>query len=586
MCGILTVVQKTEIPLDVSACRRALSHLSWRGPDLCVSSVWRNRVFIGHNVLSLTGKVRDRKSAYSTSYSGRFRIAFNGEIYNFRELANRWLSDRLALTRETSDTEVLVNLHEVLPAEDIPALLDGMYAYTVLDEVEGVAHLVRDVQGEKSMYVYEDDRIIVIASEISAIQSLVPSIPLNKQALRDYFRTRHFMLFERTAYEGIRQLLPGHVERLGIRDSLWTVSARRTVGDWISDDRMDQNKSRDLDSLADELDELLVQSTKEMIPDHPYAAVVSGGVDSSLLSRYLVTYGNPQTLVAVNNIGKDSISSDLSGFEIALGRKIDVLRIDKAMYAAEIVRCQKTCRSPLMAHSFVSQSIQSAYIQSTGSRILFGGEGGDEYFGGYDSYLSGAQSDSDYSPSPYLMHIVPEVTFVDDNPSVLQSDLHTAWLDALKIYGSVEPPMTKASLAMMYGDAAYQLPAVGLRCADLMSMMWSVEARSVLLRKPVVSFALNLPLRARIDRYAESVNLTTKILLKKLFLRYFPQSLLVKKQGFAGFPNESADYLGELEDYMVFDLLGIHRPNRKEQYSRATLWKLANLEYFLRMRVS
>ena len=585
MCGILTVVQKAGFTLDASACRRALSHLSWRGPDLCVSAVWQDRVFVGHNVLSLTGDVHGRKAVYSRSASGRYRIAFNGEIYNYRELARRWLHDRLELTSETSDTEVLVNLHDVLAAEDIPSLLDGMYAYTILDENEGALHVARDVQGEKSLYIYEDARIVVIASEIPAIQSLAPGLELDKQSLRDYFRTRHFMQFSRTAYLGVRQIQPGRLERLNVADVQWTTVAQRSIGDWVDPARMERNAACSVDLLADELDALLINSVKQMIPaEQPYAAVVSGGVDSSLLGHYLVTYGNPQVLVAVNNIGKDLISSDLTGFEMALGRKIDVLQIGKAMYAAEIVRCQETCMSPLQAHSFVPQSLQSAFVQSIGCKVMFGGEGGDELFGGYDAYLRNVDTMEEYSPSPYLEHIAPELSFVDDDPSAFQKDLRDAWEDALHVYASVANAQNRASLAMMYGDAAYQLPAVGLRCADLMSMMWSVETRSVLLRREVVAFALNLPLSARIDRAAEPQNLRTKILLKKLFLRYYPESLLVKKQGFAGFPNESADYLGNLDDYMVFDVLGIQRPVSPGCYSQATLWKLANLEYFLRAR--
>lgn len=587
MCGILTVIQKAGPPLDPSACRRALSHLSWRGPDLSASVVWKDRVFIGHNVLSLTGDVRARKTIYSTSNSGRYRIAFNGEIYNYRELARRWLQGRLDLTDDTSDTEVLVNLHDVLPAAEIPDLLDGMFAYSVLDEIEGVLHVARDVQGEKSLYIYENDFIIVIASEISAIQSLVPGIQLDKQALRDYFRTRHFMLFSRTCYRGIRQILPGRLERLTIIGTQWTTVASRTIGDWIDPARMDDNARRSLDSLADELDAILVESIRQMVPrSQPYAAVVSGGVDSSLLSHYLVAYGNPQVLVAVNNIGKDLISSDLSGFEQSLKRNIEVLQIDKTAYAAELVRCQEKCRGPLLSHSFVAQSMQSAFIQSTGCRILFGGEGGDEYFGGYDAYLrnSDAIGTAGYSPSPYLTLVTPEIDFLDDDPSEIQRSLSEAWSAAQAAYASVGNRTDRTSLAMMYGDAAYQLPAVGLRCADLMSMMWSVETRSALLRRAVATFALNLPMAARIDHTAASPNNRTKILLKKLFLRYYPESLLVEKQGFAGFPNESADYLGALEDYMVFDELGIKRPSSPEQCGRATLWKLANLEYFLRAR--
>jgi asparagine synthase (glutamine-hydrolysing) len=587
MCGILVVIPKSHGRLDPSACRRALSTLSWRGPDHTISEIWKDRLFIGQTVLSLTGDTRDRKKNYTLSASGRFRVAFNGEIYNYRDLARQWLDDRLELTDETSDTEVLVNLHDVFPITEIPDLLDGMYAYTVLDEVDGVIHLSRDVQGEKSLFIFEDEQITIISSEISAIQQLIPGIPMDTQPLRDYFRTRHFMLFSRTAYQGIRQILPGKMECLKIETNQWSMVASRKLSDWIDPDQMEGNVSRSLDNLADELDALIIQTVKEMLPSKErYAVVVSGGVDSSLLGHYLVTHGQPEVLVAVNHVGKDLISSDLSEFEKSLKRKIDVLNIDKAAYAAEIVHCQETSRSPLHSHSLVAQALMSAYVQSKGCRLLFGGEGGDEYFGGYDVYRQEINAIGKTSPSPYLSYDTPEISFMGhDDPSCLKRDLMHAWEEAQQAYFFVQKIQDRIPLAMMYGDAAYQLPAVGLRASDLMSMNSSVETRCIFLSKKVLKFVLNLPFSARIDRNSKNPNLRTKVLLKHLFLRYYPGSLLVKKQGFAGFPNESADYLGNLADYMIFDILGIQRPSSLPTYSRETLWKLANVEYFLRSRL-
>src|SRR5476651_972524 len=123
MCGILTVIRTGDGQLDTPRCRRALSSLSWRGPDLCVSSVWRDRVFLGQTVLSLTGDIEDRSGRHTRSASGRYVIAFNGEIYNFRELAERWLAGRFAISAHTTDTEVLANLHEVMPSEEVAAHL-------------------------------------------------------------------------------------------------------------------------------------------------------------------------------------------------------------------------------------------------------------------------------------------------------------------------------------------------------------------------------------------------------------------------------------------------------------------------------
>ena len=585
MCGILTVVRKSDRELDLRACRRALSRLSWRGPDLCIPTAWNDRVFLGQTVLSLTGDVQDGNAAYVHSKSGRYAIAFNGEIYNFRDLATIFLANRLTLTPQTTDTEVLVNLHDVMAPEDVPAHLDGMYAYTVLDQDARQLYAVRDVQGEKSLYIHDSRDIAVVASEIPAILSLVPGIALDEQALRDYFRTRHFMPFSRTAYRGIRQLQPGAIERCDLDSGRWQTIARRRLRDWIDPQRMSANALRTIDDLSDELDGLLAATATEMVPDgHRWAAVVSGGVDSSLLACYLTGAGRPDVLVAVDHVGKDTISSDLSGFENVLGRPIDVLRVSAAPYAAEIVRCQQTCAGPLGAHSFVPQALQSGHVRASGCRVMFGGEGGDELFGGYDAYLNPANAGTRYSPSPYLTHIDPEISFDGDDPAGVQEDLAAAWTESREAYTHVADPSDRALLAMTYGDAAYQLPAVGLRGADLMSMMWSLETRCILMRRPIVGFALNLPASAKIDRNAADPNMRTKLLLKKLFLRNYPAPLLMKKQGFAGFPNEAAAYLGDPRDYVAFDVLGIQPVADVSRLSRATLWKLANVEYFLRTR--
>jgi asparagine synthase (glutamine-hydrolysing) len=400
MCGILVAFAKAG-PIDVAGCRRALSTTHWRGPDFSYWRVWEDRLFVGQTVLSITGEPASGVGEYHRSRSGRYELLYNGEIYNFDELEARFLRPRLELTpRYGTDTEVLVNLHEVLAPADVPPLLDGMYAYVVFDECARQVHLARDVQGEKSLYVYEDSAWVVIASEIRAIRALVPATPLEPQALRDYFRTRHLMLFDRTVYRGVRQLPPGCLETLDLDSRKWSRARVLGLRDWVEPQRLFDNAHRSVDDLADELDGLLARCVAEMIPKRRYAAVVSGGVDSSLIARHLVSRASPDLIVAVNHVGKDSISADLSGFERTLGRPIETLQVDPAAYAAEIARCQHVCGGPLYSHSFVGQSIQSAFVRASGCRVLFGGEGADELFGGYAAYVGSPSANGRFSPSP------------------------------------------------------------------------------------------------------------------------------------------------------------------------------------------
>ncbi|MFA5181661.1 MAG: asparagine synthase-related protein [Syntrophales bacterium] len=585
MCGILNVISKRGRELDLSACQRALSLLTWRGPDLCTFETHKGKVFFGQTVLSITGDALGNVGENLKSVSGRFNLGFNGEIYNYRELTDRWLKDKLGPCNHGTDTEVLANLHEVLPLGDIPPLLDGMFTYSLLDTFEDALSICRDVQGEKTLYIYEDQDLIIISSLIGAIHALVPHIPLDVQALRDYFRTRHFMLIERTAYQGIRQLLPGTLETLNLKTMTWQHVRMQKISQWIDQTRMDEYAGRAIDSLTDELDALMKDCLLQMIPDErKYASVVSGGVDSSLISHYLVTHAHPEVLVAVNHVGKDRISDELSGFERVLGRDIKILHVDQGTYSSEIERCQRICGSPLLSHSFIGQAIQSSFVRTAGCRVLFGGDGGDELFGGYPAYVNIPFANGKFSPSPYTACYDSPIEFIEDDPSALQRDLSNAWKESCAAYGMVEDPVDQTALAMMYCDLTYQLPSVGLRGDDLMSMMWSIETRTVLLRKPIVKFALNLPIFAKADRRQETMPLLrAKPLLKRLFLRYYPEDLLVEKQGFAGFPNESGLYIGNPMDYMALDLLGMEKSHLANALSdRATAWKLINLEYFLR----
>jgi asparagine synthase (glutamine-hydrolysing) len=582
MCGILVAVAKTG-GLDPAACRRALSTMSWRGPDFSWSRTWDDRVFVGQTVLSITGDPRPGVGEYHRSGSGRWELIYNGEIYNFRALEDTVLRPNAGPgARYGSDTEILAQLHDVLPADEVPARLEGMYAYALLDTAARQVHVARDVQGEKSLYVYEDAARIVIASEIRAIRALVPGISVDAQVLRDYFRTRHFMPFERTAWQGIRQLLPGRLETLDLESFKWTTARTLTFRDWIDPARMEANARRSDDDLAEELDALLDRCAREMVPrERGWAVVVSGGVDSSLLARYLLRHGDPTLLVAVNHVGKDRISNDLAGFARALGRPIEVVRVDAPAYASEIARCQHVTGAPLHSHSFVPQAMQSAVVRAHGARVLFGGDGADELFGGYEAYVTPPAAPGRYSQSPYTRHQTPCFTFRDDARGPMEADLAAAWSESLDACAAA-PVAERIAHAMMLCDAVYQLPAVGLRGADLMSMMWSVETRTIYVRPEVVRFALNLPLRAKTDPAAPPL-LRAKPLLKRLFLRHFPAELLVEKQGFAGFPNDAAAYLGDPCDYRALEVLGIQPDSLAAGMAdTASAWKLINIEYFLR----
>jgi asparagine synthase (glutamine-hydrolysing) len=582
MCGILIVIDKHRKSLDPAKCRRALHELAFRGPDFIKGQFPRDWFFHGQTVLSLTGDISDSTGGHMLSRSGRFLLSFNGEVYNYHELDQRFL--QLGRGKELTDTEVICNLHENMSVTEVPELLDGMFAYVLYDKIKDRITLARDFQGEKSLYVYEDKHLLVISSEIHPLRHLGIALDLDQQVLRDYFHTRHFMQRERTCYRNVRQLLPGAVENLDLSSMNWSQDKIINASSLVKKGRMRDLAQRTLDDLAEELDGILSKCAKEMVPtDRKFAAVLSGGIDSSLLASYAVRHGQPSMLVAVNHVGKDQISHDLVEFGKVLGQQVEVIDVDRSQYAGEIARCQRILGSPLMSHSFVGQQIMSKVVAGRGCKALFGGEGADELFGGYSCYLSVPDKRGAFCPSLYSGYFETEIPFRHNNTEHLKDELSAAWNTALDAYASLDAPQDHLRQASLFCDFSHQVSSVAMRGADLMSMMWSLETRSIFVRRPVVEFALNLPMWAKADREETDPLLQCKRVLKKVFLRHFPRSLLVQKQGFSGFPNESQAYLGDFTDFLAIDALGVDRQRfNSATITKAAQWKLINVEHFLR----
>tara|TARA_Y100000590_G_C15726595_1_gene1015463 strand:- start:1542 stop:3296 length:1755 start_codon:yes stop_codon:yes gene_type:complete len=578
MCGIFILAAKNLSKFDLNKCKTSLKVLEKRGPDKTFYKTHQNRIFYGQTILSLTGNVTNQQELQSNN---SYELLFNGEIYNYIDLSKKHLQN-FNIDKNTTDTEVLLSLHNNLLAENIPSLLDGMFAYCLHDKNNNILHLVTDIQGEKSLYYYQDNDLVIISSEINAILEYCPNQKINKECLNNYFFTRHFMSYDMTPYKRIRKLLPGSYEKLNLNNFEIKKSKYQEINDYIDPNLMEENKNLTNDELAEELDSIIKRNIKSMTPvNRKFASVFSGGIDSSLISYYLNKNIPPDILIAVNHLGKDQISNNLKEFEKILNRKIEVINIDKEFYASKIKECQQTLASPLLSHSVVGQMILSSKVKELSCKVIFGGEGGDEVFGGYDAYSNEFNNNLKFSPSPYTSFIESNLKFNDLNIENIKCHLRNIWQDSLDAYKHVENKDEQLIHSMIFCDLKYQLSEVGLRSSDLMSMMWSVEPRSLFVRKDILKFALNLPIKSKIDKTNINPNLRTKILLKKIFLKYFPEKLLFNKQGFSGFPNESGEFLGEIDKFNIFSFLNIKKPKDLKDLNKAIIWKLINLEYYL-----
>ncbi len=584
MCGILVGFSKRD-PIDVESFDHALNKLNSRGPDLSFREIYaRGRLYLGQTVLSITGNPSLHLDSYHKSLTHRYDVVYNGEIYNYQELAEQFLKkpDRFC----ESDTEILVNLHEIKAPAEVFKRLKGMFAYILYDSEKNSLYVARDMIGEKILYSYEDNDHLIISSELAPILVLKPLISINRDVLRGYFFTRHLLTPKHTVFEGIEVLAPGCLLEYKLDEKRFKVLIEKKPADLINPQTILENKKKSLDELADQFEAVLKENARRLIPaSKQYATILSGGVDSSLLSYFFVKQNSPPAFhMALVFPNKDKASENLSFFENHLNRFITQIRVDIPLFQSFFERSYRAVCGPLPTHSFVSQAILTHYVREKGIKVLIGGDGGDELFGGYEFYkrLKSLITFPSTNPSIYSGVVHHGLEFDDWKAGGLAQEIQDRWKRFSCYYEFEENPRERLVQTVLYSDTVIQLESTGIRSADTMSMLHSVEGRCFYLTQEIIEFALNLPAFSKINIDSNDENNITRPLLKTLFIRKFRKELLFPKQGFSGFPNEAGKVLAGHDYSHTKKLLGLRQlPSLEGELGHAIEWKLMNTELFL-----
>ncbi len=575
MCGIFVVIPKSKKKLDVDKCKNALKDLDKRGPDWSLYQVIDN-IFFGQTVLSMTGK---EKKNIDNHYSEKkvFFILFNGEIYNHKEL-----NDDNDFNQDKPDTKILVNLFDKYKPNEINEILDGMYSYVVVDKSKKKIYISRDPQGEKSLYKFESSEFIIFSSEINPILKFTNKLSIDKEIFKSYFLSRHFIQFEKSIFKEIKNIQPGEFWEYSIIKKRLSKKKTFSVKSLIDQKKYNLNETKKEQDLVDELDCLLRENLTQMIPpNRNFCSILSGGIDSSLISILLRELTNCDKFIALNHIGKDRISNKTNLFEKYLNNSVINLNINKEKYKKYLEESIDICNSPISSHDFVGKLILAEKLKKINCKAVFGGDGADELFGGYDTYLQSIKK-TNQNVSDYSKILKTKIFGKNYVNRYFEKKIHEEWKECLKAYDFLENKKEQNKQAMMLMDSTLQLSSVGMRGCDLMSMSYSIEPRSIFLRKSVMKFALNLPLKFKISNLKKN-KFKSKILLKKLFIKYYPKKLIFKKQGFSGFPNEMASFLGNYNNFKILDKFKLYNHKKYlKEFDKKEVWKIINSEFFLK----
>ena len=272
MCGIIGAFDRQRAPLGDELARAACQRIAHRGPD-DEGFFEADGMLIGNRRLSILDLAGGHQPMFSDD--GQVAVVQNGEIYNFVELA-RGLG-----CRTTCDTEVLLRLYE-REGDDFVRRLNGMFAIAIVDRRRRRLVLYRDRVGKKPLYLHDDGRRLLFASEIKSLLAMGVRPRLDWQAL-DALLTYNFVPPPVTLFEGVRHLMPGEmlaIDDAGVRTRRW----------WQLADAEPEEKSPD--AWCDEILETLDDAVRiRLRSDVPLGAFLSGGIDSSsvvaLMSRQL-----------------------------------------------------------------------------------------------------------------------------------------------------------------------------------------------------------------------------------------------------------------------------------------------------------
>ncbi len=578
MCGVagflFTHREMDDARRVVSRMAECLRH---RGPDDAGSWVDEAAgVAIGHRRLSIIDLSMDGHQPM-ISHSGRYVIAYNGEVYNFLELREE-LAGGGTQFRGGSDTEVMLAAVEAWGLEAAVRRFVGMFAFALWDRQEKTLCLARDRIGEKPLYYGWCGKCFLFGSELKALRAHPDwEGEISTRALVWYTK-RGYVPCPHSIYRGIRKLAPGAILRLRTSDApghLPEPSAYWCAQEVIQDALPNRRAPSD-DEAIDQLDKALRRSVRQCLrADVPVGAFLSGGIDSSLLVALMQAESSATARTFSIGFHEAGYNEARHAAEVARHLQTDhsELYVSPKEALQVIPHLPQLYDEPFADSSQIPTSLVAALAREHVT-VSLSGDGGDELFGGYNRHnrviamwnasrwlpewsrkcaargllawrpalANFYQKLSPMLPMRYRFEMSEEkiqklgrllrTSRLDE----VYENLRTHWADTCvrqdrHLEGSLSPDPVPDGLhsaeQMMYRDLRDYLPDDLLVKVDRASMGVGLEVRAPYLDHRVVEFAWGLPLGYKV-RKSEG-----KWILKRLLSRYVPASLTERpKSGF------------------------------------------------------
>jgi asparagine synthase (glutamine-hydrolysing) len=546
---------------------RMLAPIAYRGPDATGVHIDAG-LALGH--LRLTVVAPDGGAQPRVDSATGDALAFNGEIYGYRDHAEALRRDGVALA-DRSDTEVLFQMIRRHGVEGALARLDGMFAFVYRDGATGTVSLARDRFGEKPLCYGVAGGQLVFASEVKSLRRhpAFAAAPFDAAAI-DQYLSFDYIPGARTPFAGIARVRPGHVVRFagGRVEERAYFSLNEAGGAGRAAVETESEAA-----CLDRFEVLLDRSIKErLVADVPVGVFLSGGIDSSLIAALAARHAPGITAFTIR---MDEESYDETPFARAVASRYGLRHEIAHLAGGELIRALDAVEGRL-DEPFADPSIVPTYLVCEFARrhvtVALGGDGGDELFAGYAPFrlaryqaamaclprglgrilrslaarlpASGGYMSLDFvlgqlaagvgrsAPAQLFHWMAPfdaaerRDILVPDFRAALPADPFQPVAEALG--APLAAPFDDPVGRMQYLFTALYLPGDILFKVDRASMYNSLEVRAPFLDRALAEAAFALPSRLKVQGG------DTKYLLKRLALRHLPRDLVERpKHGFA-----------------------------------------------------
>ncbi|MFT5758741.1 MAG: asparagine synthase (glutamine-hydrolyzing) [Alteromonadaceae bacterium] len=601
MCGIAGIINLDGKTVEAGMLDKMKELLRHRGPDGAGSHLQDN-VGLVHTRLSIQDLTDSAHQPMKDEDSGCW-LTYNGEIYNFRVLRQELVTRGIAL-KSSGDTEVLLKYCVHFGVNKTLSKLNGMFSFAFWNNKTKELWLARDRMGIKPFYYIATTKSLMFASEMKVLLPFLDRVEPDHAVL-------HEVLNGRTPWEpytlfaGIKALEPGNYIHITSAEKRILPKEYFSIFANVTESEYKDNQQASVEDINEKFLSLMKNSVStHSVSDAPIGALLSGGIDSSLISSLAKKHNNDLSLYHADVVGPQSEKIYAQQVAEYLNLTFIDEPIDKFSYASELVATTYFHEAPSAYHpNDVPFQLIAKRAKKDGIKVLLTGEGADELFIGYKKATAAILRDK----LGMFCHKVPGGSRIgrvinklnQPNEEFLMSENFASrgsaatWqLRAEQAYHFISDPVEKNALVNSFVFLKAHLNSL-LQRNDRMGMMHGIESRIPFLENELVRFAANLPLKfkspsnlmALLTNHSATKN---KKVVRNAALGLVPPSIVTRRK--VGFPITPSDYFN-IEDHFFLDGFLQHhlRVNNKEltnmlaNLSAKQRWRFFSTEIFGRL---